>query len=281
MVDKHYQVYKSVIEKVISDQDQLPSLPSITLKIRQAIGSPTIDNQKIAQLIRLDPSLSALLLKHATSPLYRRAVPPKTIEAVLSMMGLPAIGNLVMAHSVKSLFVLRNPMLKKLFTISWRRMLCKAAMSQFLAMKLGFKPAEEAMTASILTDIGTLAILSAFDEKNTPDKKTYLQLCKTYSKSVGTIVLNKWGLDKYLIEIIQTCGKWSVTGSNELAMVDVINLAIYSTVMHQSPRNDLPPITTLDSYKKLPPSLNAISATGELVIIRQNIDKIREIIGLI
>lgn len=198
------------------------------------------------------------------------------------MIGLPALENLIMAHSVKSLFVLRNPALKKLFKTSWERIIYKAATSQFLAGKLGFRPAEEAMTASILTEVGTLPVLSAFNSDiPVPNEETYFKLCRLYSKSLGTILLRKWGLESYLIEVTQSCGQWGFKQSKELALIDIINLAIYSTVKHQSKSDDLPPIETLPSYQKLPASLNALNKDNQLMIIQNNLQIIDKIISSI
>lgn len=274
-----YQIYKAAVQKVIADEEQLPSLPSITLKIRQQVSLPNTDYTQIARLIKLDPGLSTLLLKYAASPLYRRPVPPKTIEDVISIIGLQTLTNLVMLHSVKSLFVLKNLRIKGLYEISWRRMLYKAAISQFLAKKLGFHPAEEAMIASLLTEVGTLAILSSFsDLKQVPGKKAYYMLCRKYSKSLGVILLTKWGLDKYFIDMTHSCGNWTFSYDDQLSLSDVINLAVYSTVQLQKSTHDLPAIETLTAYQKLPPSLNEITDSGQLSLITANLGEIKQII---
>lgn len=275
----YYEVYKIAVQKIINDEEQLPSLPSITLKVRKAIADPNSDHAFIAKLIQLDPSLSTLLFKRASSPLYKCAVAPRTLTAIVGMMGLPALENLVMMHSVRSLFVLKDHKLKKLFKYSWKRMIFKAAVSFFLARKLGFKPAEEAMTASILSEIGTLAVLSAFGSGiEAPDQKTYFQLCRQYSKSLSTILLKKWDLDGYLVKLTHATGEWSFQQNDTLEMIDIINLSIYSSVHYLYPKNNLPPITELSAYKKLPPQMNDLTAEGSLVIIKENLKSIQRII---
>ena len=275
-----YEAYKTLIQKAIENEEKLPSLPSVTLRIRKAISDPNCNHASIAKLVQLDPSLSTLLLKYAASPFYKRPVPPKTIDTVLSMIGLPALESLVMSHSVKSLFILKSPKLKRLFRLSWERMVFKAATSLLLAKKLGFRAAEETMTASLLTEVGTLAVLSAFNsDLHVPDPKTYFKLCKKYSKPLSTVLLKKWGLDTYLIDLTQSSGQWTFQEGQQLAMIDIINLSIYSTVQYQSPSNDLPPIETLSAYQKLPPSLNALTPSKELAIIHSNLETINGIIA--
>ncbi|MFT6386768.1 MAG: HD-like signal output (HDOD) protein [Cellvibrionaceae bacterium] len=273
-----YNVYKTVVEHLINNQEQLPSLPSITLKIRRAIADPNATNAYIAKLIQLDPSLSALLLRQAASPIYRREIPARTIDTIMSMIGLPALEGLVMQHSIKSLFVMKSPKLKKLFRDAWERMIYKAAISLFLAKKLGFRNAEEAMSASILSEVGTLAVLSAFSANiEVPDQKIYVLLCKKYSKSLSTILLHKWGLDNYLVSLTQSSGNWSFSKSNELGMIDIINLAIYTTVQHRNPDNDLPRLEDISAYQKLPATLNKVTESKQLAIIESNLGTIDNI----
>ncbi|MFT6386767.1 MAG: HD-like signal output (HDOD) protein [Cellvibrionaceae bacterium] len=275
-------IYNTVIQKIIDNEEQLPSLPSVTLKIRNALSNPHTEIDEIAKLVRLDPSLSALLLKYAASPLYKRPVPPKTIESVLSMIGLPALNSLVMTHSIKSLFILKDPQLKKLFQLTWERMMYKAAVCVFLAKKLGLRPAEQAMTKSLLTEIGTLVLLSAFSaEVAVPDEKTYIQLCRKHSKRLTVITLSKWGMDKNLVKLSHYTGKWDFKYSEKMTLLDIINIAIYSTVQHQASKNDLPNIQTVHSYSKLPKALKELTEDNKLVLIEEKHAEIDGIIGSI
>lgn len=53
----NYNIYSIVISQVMRDQEQLPSLPSLTLKIRTAIADPNASGDSLAELISIDPSL--------------------------------------------------------------------------------------------------------------------------------------------------------------------------------------------------------------------------------
>jgi len=278
--DNTNHIYNTVIQKIIDNEERLPSLPSVTLKIRKALSDPHTEIDEIAKLVRLDPSLSALLLKYAASPLYKRPVPPKTIESILSMIGLPALNSLVMTHSIKSLFILKDPQLKKLFQIAWERMMYKAAVCVLLAKKLGLRPAEQAMTKSLLTEIGTLVLLSAFSEDvAVPDEKTYIQLCQTHSKRLTAITLKKWGMEKNLINLSHYTGKWDFKYSEKITLLDIINIGIYSTVQRQTPKNNLPKIQTIHSYSKLPKALKALTEDNALALIEEKHEEIDGIIS--
>src|SRR5690554_7402073 len=123
---KQYAVYRTVIKHVLSDSERLPSLPTITLRVRKALSEPNTDAQSLAQLIGKDPALSALLMKSASSPFYRRAVAPKTLTEVIALLGFANVNNMVMIHSMRNLFVLRSSVMKTLFRHSWQRLVIKA-----------------------------------------------------------------------------------------------------------------------------------------------------------
>lgn len=274
-----YQIYRSVIARVLNDQEHLPSLPAITLKIRHAINDSNTTVEMLAQLIGSDPSLSALLMKSVSSPLYRTLESPNTLQGVISIMGFAAVNNVVMAHSVNSLFVFRKPALKILFNMTRQRQVVKGSMSGFLAKKLQYQPSDEALMVSLLSEVGTLALLSAFrDYDDVPDKQMYLRLCRDYSKSLGIILLTKWGVDEKLIDAVKYCGLWEKESEGPLSLLDIINLALYHTIKATSPNATLPDLKELAAYSKLRPPNNFLSPGGQLMLVTENLDEIKSMI---
>jgi len=279
---RRYEIYRSVIAKVLKDQEHLPSLPAITLKIRRAINDPNTTNETLAMLVGSDPALSALLIKSASSPMYRTVSTPKTMEGVISIIGFTGVNNIVMAHSINSLFVIRHPVIKKLYNISRKRQVVKGAMSGLLAHKLGYRPADEALMVSLLSEVGTLALLSAFkDIPDIPDTETYFRLCRDYSKSLGVILLIKWNIDQKLIDIIKHCGRWEKPTEGTLELLDVINLGLYHTIKYTRPKAQLPALDTLAAYQKLKPPYNAMDKSNRLSLITNNTAAIRGMIQLL
>lgn len=263
-----YSVYRATIDQVMQGQEKLPSLPDITLKIRREVANPNTTCERLAEIIAADPSLTVMLMRYACSPLYRTQQTPKSLDTAIGLMGIPSVDRLVMLHSVKSLFIMQNPKLKKLFSIAWQRQTLKAATSRFLAQKLGFNPPDEALIACLLSEIGTLAILSALTEaKTVPSQQDYFQLCRQYSKSLGTIILKKWSLDNRYAEIIRNCGDWTQATGEKLTVTDIINLALYHTVALLKKNHTLPPIDTLPAFDKLPPPFNHCDSNGLLYLV--------------
>jgi HD-like signal output (HDOD) protein len=249
-------------------EEQLPSLPTITLDIRRALGDPNISLNALVRLISRDPALSALLMKHASSALYRHTLPPKTLHEVISMLGMGEVDRITMVHSIKSLFTLHSPGHKRLFVDAWERLVIKASTSAMLARLLGHVTAEHALLASLLSEVGTLAVLSAFrSESVTPSSELYYKLCREYSKSLGIIVLKKWSVDNEYIEIIRDTGNWQRSPGHSLQLLDLVNLALYHAIKERTPDADLPPLQELAAYQKLMPPQDFIGENGELSLV--------------
>ncbi|MGB4075783.1 HDOD domain-containing protein [Pseudomonas sp.] len=263
-----YSIYRRVVSQLMQGQEQLPSLPTITLDIRRALGNPDVSLGALVRLIGRDPALSAMLMKHASSALYRHTCAPKTLHEVISLLGMAEVDRITMLHSIKSLFTLHSPAHKRLFIEAWERLVVKASTCAMLARLLGQVTPEHALLASLLSEVGTLAVLSAFkDESVIPSSDLYYKLCREYSKSLGVIVLKKWSVDNEYIDIIRDTGNWQCSPGARLQLLDLVNLALYHALKERNPLADLPPLQELAAYQKLLPPQDFIGENGELSLV--------------
>lgn len=277
---EQYAVYRTVIKHVLSDSERLPSLPAITLKIRTALSAPHSDAQLLAQLIGKDPALSALLIKSASSPLYHRSVAPKTLSEVIALLGLANVNRLVMVHSVRSLFVLRSPGMKKLFNHSWQRLVIKTSLASFFAQRLHYHPKDEAQIATLLTEVGSLAVLSALAETHeAPERETYFLLCRHYSKSLGCVLLNKWNVDNSYVTVLKQCGNWQHSPGEGIGLIDIVNLSIYYAVLLTTKSNNLPPLNSIAAFHKLSDENQRCTEPNWLALVVENKKEILEIVN--
>ena len=280
LASDHYSIYKTAVQEVLHDSERLPSLPNITMKIRQEISKDSATAESIAHLVNKDPSLSALLIKSASSPLFRRPVAPKTLVDVIGLLGFNQVNNLVMLHSVRSLYAIHNSKSKKLFNLTWKRLIVKTSVAMFLAKKLYYHPLDQVPMATLLTEVGSLSVLSVtLETAEIPDENTYIDLCRHYSKSLGTILLTKWKVDPVFIEINRQSGKWGQDSGEELELIDIVNLAIYNTVLLTNKNPNLPQLQTLAAYQKLPLPLQSLKSPFHLTFVYEHKEEIQEIIN--
>lgn len=263
-----YSIYRRLVSQLMQGEEQLPSLPTITMDIRRALRDPTTSIAALARLISHDPALSALLIKHASSALHRQITAPKTLLEVINRLGMAEVDRITMVHSIKSLFTLHSAGHKQLFIQAWQRVASTASTCAMLARLLGQATAEHALLAGLLSEIGTLVVLSALrSEHVAPSKELYAKLCNEYSKSLGIIVLKKWSVDNDYIEIIRHTGNWQFSPGQRLQLLDLVNLARYHAIKEGDPNNDLPPLHTLAAYPKLLAPQDLIDENGCLSLL--------------
>ncbi len=271
-----YSIYRDVVAQLMADNEQLPSLPSITLEIRQALSKPDISLVSLSKTLAKDPSLSAMLLKYASSPMCHHPQTPGSLLDVVRLLGLAQIERITMLHSVKSLFTLHSVTHKKLFVSAWNRMVLKASVSAFIAKQLPQISVDKVLLAALLSEIGTLAVLSAFkDRERTPPQELYISLCREYSKSLGVIMLKKWQVNEEFIQVIRRTGEWFVGWEEPLGLADVVNLGLYHALLFRRAGRDLPPITGLAAYLKLAEPFNRLNERGGLALVAGHADEIR------
>lgn len=264
----HYSVYRTVIENVMHGQESLPSLPAQTLRIRNELINPNTDNDRLASLIESDPSLCALIMKHVNNPLFYRTMAPASLASAIARMGMEALDSVVMFHSVRSLYVMRNPALKQLYKLSWKRIITKAVLSQVLAKAIRFSNQNSILMSCLLSEIGSLSVLSALDrEEFVLDENIYVRLCREYSKSLGIIILSKWGLHSPYVNTIRSLGQWGQERGPGLDVVDIINLGLYQAILRLQESPSLPPLQEIISYQHLPVGYQTMNDDQSLRIL--------------
>lgn len=277
-----YARYRQVVTQLMSGEEQLPSLPALTLEIRKALRSPDISLEALSKLISRDPALAALLIKYSSSPLNRTRRGPKTLKDVMQVLGVGQVDRITMVHSIQSLFTLHSAAHKKLFMEAWERLILQACICGFLASRLGKVQPEQALLASLMSELGSLAILSAFKDDAVPSRDLYLQLCQEYSKSLGVILLRKWAVDEELVAIVRNSGNWEEGGVGyHMELIDLVNLARYHRLKGFDHVTDLPPLQSLAGFGKLLPPYNQLDINGGLQLItvhREEIDALADML---
>lgn len=128
----------------IRDQIQslktLPPLPEIARRILELNSDPLADNKKLAKIIELSPSLSAQVIRWASSALYGyRGKLCSVADAITKVLGFDQVLNL--ALGIAALTPLKAPAEGPLGTrFFWRQALIGTVIIQKLAKKL---PAEK------------------------------------------------------------------------------------------------------------------------------------------
>ncbi|NNJ93179.1 MAG: GGDEF domain-containing protein [Halobacteria archaeon] len=189
----------------------LPSPPTVAIRIIELSNDLNVDIGKVADVISMDPALSAKILRIANSPIYALRRKTENLHQAITLLGLN--GTLTLALSF-SLAASMNNNASQGFDYNhfWRRSLASATCSRRLGIAINLRKGEELFLAGLLQDIGMLVI-------DKMDPEFYQQLSINQSNHeilaageadslgadhavIGGWIMKKWGMPDYLIDSI-------------------------------------------------------------------------------
>jgi hypothetical protein len=307
VAQEDYAIYREVIVKLMTGESPLPALPSITSDIRDGLASASISALSLSKLIAKDAALSQQLMRYATSVTIHSLMPPQTLLDVVRVLGMDQVGRIAMVHTIKNLFMPQSPIYKRFFLESWDRLILKASTSAFLAKALGKVIPDYALLGCLMTEIGSLAVLSALTStkysakeseanenadvvvetivepsdvpipEDPPTKEIYVKLCREYAKPLGEKILTEWRVEEEYIALLRKIGDWRVDKDTEFGLIDVVNLGLYHSLKARMVGRSLPSLSELSAYNKLKEPKNFITDTNELEIVVTGRDDIKAI----
>lgn len=204
----------------------LPSPPAVASKIIDLSSCNTSGLADVADVVGLDPALSAKLLRMANSPLYAQQRKIENLRQAIILFGLEGTLNIALSFSLKQ--ESNNDVSSGLdYHMYWRRSLASAVLCQEIGLRLPNCSKDSAFLAGLLQDIGMLAL-----DKAKPDlykdlgtkQKNHAQVCaheqhimgEDHSK-VGAWLLSEWHLPEKIIGPISDshCGLLNTYTSNQ------------------------------------------------------------------
>ena len=193
--------------EIESNKIQLPTLPEVALKVRDAVESENTDAGKIAAMVAHDAALSARLLQVANSPLYRGRVEIDSIQQAVARLGLKMVRSLVVSLAMKQIFQATSDALDRQFRRIWDDSLQVAAISRVLANQVPELENEQAMLGGLIHNIGALPILTKIDQRWgwEADEGLITDLVAELAPELGTRILRHWNFAESLRDSPTAC----------------------------------------------------------------------------
>ena len=114
----------------------LPSPPAIATKIIELSSSETSGLSDVADVVSIDPALTAKLLRMANSPLYTKQRKVENLRQAILLFGLHGTLNIALSFSLKQ-SVIDNGGLGLDYNLYWKRSLGSAMLCQDIIQRLG------------------------------------------------------------------------------------------------------------------------------------------------
>src|SRR5512138_1104234 len=113
---------------------------------------------RIAEVLALDPAITAKILRIANSPMYARQRKTENLRQALMVVRLNATISLALSFSLLKSWQKHSVAGGLDYPLYWRRALLSATASHVLARAIGVKDAEELFLACLIQDIGMMAL---------------------------------------------------------------------------------------------------------------------------
>ena len=232
------------VDSVIASVKNLPSLPTVALKIIQEIKKDKVSNNSLTEIISYDPALTTKILKIANSSFYAISDGVDSIDRAVSILGQEALKNIALSFViVKGLK--RDNVDNFDHELFWKRSITAAVSAEMLTSKLKVNRGDT-FVIPLLMDIGVLVMylsdpneyLKVFDEKRVSGLTT-VEAEKTVlgydHQELGSSILLKWNIPDNISLPIAYHHNPEQCPTEMKDLVEVLQLAdIASSVYHSS-----------------------------------------------
>ncbi|RJQ50937.1 MAG: GGDEF domain-containing protein [Nitrospiraceae bacterium] len=190
-------------DSLLQNISSLPSLPAVAVKIIQEIRKDKSSIGKLADIISVDPALTAKMLKVANSSFYGLSRQVDSVERAINVLGLEAIKNIALSFVIVKGFK-RDSVDEFNQELFWKRAVTAAVGAELMASKLKRKR-EDIFVTALLMDIGVLVMyldrpddyLTVINEKiisETASAATEKAVFGFDHQEAGSEILKAWGI---------------------------------------------------------------------------------------
>jgi len=190
-------------DSLLKNISALPSLPAVAVKIIQEIRKDKSSIGKLADIISVDPALTAKMLKVANSSFYGLSYQIDSVQRAINVLGLEAIKNIALSFVIVKGFK-RNSVDEFNQELFWKRSVTAAVCADIMATRLKANRDDVFVTA-LLMDIGVLVMylgrpeeyLKVIDEKiisNNSTAETEKAIFGFDHQEAGSGILKEWGI---------------------------------------------------------------------------------------
>ena len=181
-----------IIEQIKNDSNLL-SMPQSLYQILNEVDKEDFSPQKLAEIIKTDPALTARILSLANSTFYQRFARTTTVNQAVSVLGVSTVKCLALSTTVlKPELIEKNSGInpKEFFTY----VLLNAATAECLARELKLKASEEMFIIGLLNDIGLIFLVHHY-----PSKYRQVLSLNGEANSLRSAEIEILGIDHYEI----------------------------------------------------------------------------------
>ncbi|HZP00928.1 MAG TPA: HDOD domain-containing protein [Terriglobia bacterium] len=144
----------------------LPTLPGYVFRLNSLLNATPVDLNGVAEVIRMDPSLSAQVIRLCNSSLSDLESRIACIEDAVVMLGTDRLRSLVFTCSLVE--YVDHQFASDAIQPFWQHSFLTALLTERIARWVGYSKPEQAYMAGLLHDIGLLPLLALAARERKP-----------------------------------------------------------------------------------------------------------------
>ena len=196
--------------------DSIPPSPPVGVQLFSFVRSPDYCSEGVVELVRVDPDLTAQLLRISNSVVYRGKEPVASLHEAVLRLGAAVLAEKTMSLMVRKLFLARKTPYCPDPTAQWRHALQSGLAAAYLSRycsRIQSAP-DLNYTAALLHDIGKSAINTAprhelsrivhlRDVESRREADAELEVLGVDHAEVGGMMLHTWNLPPDLVTAVR------------------------------------------------------------------------------
>ena len=276
------QLLVAVSHALMDGSFTLPTLPDISLRIRDVAANSGKGVSDLARLVQTDAAIAAYCVKVANSAAYPAATPAAGVHDAIMRMGVAATCDLITAFTLKDLYTTLDRSTQVLMRMAWQHSSRIAALSYVIARHTQRLNAEQALLGGLVHDIGTLVLLREWPVQSRValDCATLQALAQELNGAIGSMVLRAWRFPDSIVKIALQAEQWDQSDGDAIDLSDCVMLAHAHDTVPPPWSSAVPAIEEIAAYRKL--SDGTLSASRRLVMVeeaKQELRAVRELLG--
>lgn len=271
------RLFLQLVQDLMEEKLELPSMPDIALRVREAIASPDASGAEIARIIQADPVVAVQVIKAANSSLFSGSRPTDNLTAAIARLGFGRTREVVMAITMQQVFRSQSPLLNKRMVELWMRSTLVAAIAAVLARKLTGFSSDRALLAGLVHDIGVVPMLANAFEYNEliRDPGLLEATIEEYSSQVGGMILRRWNFPDDMIRVALDGKQWNREHDDE---ADYVDLIIVAQLHGAGGMGDLPAPADVPAFRKLGLTLLGDDGRSILDEAREEVAEVQQVL---
>lgn len=203
------QSLRDLIEEEIRSGRAVPQvMPQIGTRVRQVTCKDDYTAAELTGVIESEPALAARILRYANSAAYAGLTEISGIQQAVTRLGARMVGSIAVAAATRELYKARNAEEGKAMKLLWKHSVSAGEIGRLIAREVHYVQPEEAFLASLLHDVGWVAIIRALgnieEQKDEPIGEGLRQeVLDSLHARCGEKLLKAWSVPEVICDAVR------------------------------------------------------------------------------